>query len=229
MLEIARVLRFHNKLLNHTIIFVAFDLEESGVYGSIAFVCEYLIPKEIQERGVKFIGSYVFDMVLNYDTKVNSQTLPEDFADAIPNITAMLHSNQNRGNFIAAWTRFNVDTPLFTALSNAWTKSEKSSIYKLIEFAAPFPATNTFPEMNKYPTFTRSDHASFWFHDGKSYAGTLRAVLLTDMGPWRGVNMQCYHAQCDDNRRLTNTNLEFLKHTIQALLTVLTNITPISD
>ncbi|RWS29321.1 uncharacterized protein B4U80_11618 [Leptotrombidium deliense] len=226
MLEIARVLRFRKKPLNHTILFVAFDLEELGLWGSIAFIREYLLPKEIQ-RGVKFIGSYILDMVLNYDTSVNSQTLPNDFVLAIPGITTKLKSNKNRGDFISVWTRKNVDTPLFTALSNAWTQSNKSSKYKLIEFRAPLPSKNPSPnDLYRYGTFTRSDHASFWYHDVHSYADTLRAVLLTDMGPWRGVNMRCYHNWCDDKRRLTKQNLDFLKHTIQVMLTVLTDYPP---
>lgn len=78
VLESARLLSHKMGQLNHTIIFVTFDLEELGALGSIAFVNNYLIPKVLNSSKVKFLGAYVMDMILNYDPSVNAQILPRD-------------------------------------------------------------------------------------------------------------------------------------------------------
>lgn len=49
-----------------------------GLLGSLAFVREYLIPTELLNRKAKFLGAYVIDMVLNYDSTPGSQSLPRD-------------------------------------------------------------------------------------------------------------------------------------------------------
>lgn len=77
MLETARIISSMKKL-NHTVIFVSFDLEEYGLLGSSAFVKEYIIPHELIQRKANFLGAYIIDMLLNYETKVNSQSIPND-------------------------------------------------------------------------------------------------------------------------------------------------------
>ena len=97
-LEVARILSNRGPL-NHTVIFACFDLEElvrvyssnvfksslvknaphfQGLLGSLAFVREYLIPVELMKNKSKFLGAYIIDMVLNYDSTPGSQTLPRD-------------------------------------------------------------------------------------------------------------------------------------------------------
>ena len=49
-----------------------------GLLGSVAFVREYLIPKELLAKKAHFLGAYVIDMALNHDTTPGSQTLPRD-------------------------------------------------------------------------------------------------------------------------------------------------------
>src|SRR4029077_11040815 len=58
MLEIARLLSPHMGSLSRTVMFVAFDLEEKGILGSLAFVNNYLIPNELVAKRAKFIGAY---------------------------------------------------------------------------------------------------------------------------------------------------------------------------
>ncbi|RWS01098.1 hypothetical protein B4U79_16772, partial [Dinothrombium tinctorium] len=84
VLEIARLLSLKRKALPHSIMLVAFDLEEMGLIGSLAFVREYLIPNVIERKGVKFLGAFILDMVLNYETSPKSQILPSDIISAIP-------------------------------------------------------------------------------------------------------------------------------------------------
>jgi len=80
LLEAARLITKRTDELNCTIMFVAFDLEEKGILGSLAFVNYYLIPKELMNKKTQFIGAFVLDMVLNYDTSPGSQVLPYDIS-----------------------------------------------------------------------------------------------------------------------------------------------------
>ena len=78
LLEVARLLSPKMGNLNHTILLVAFDLEEKGILGSLAFVNNYLIPHELVKKRSKFSGAYIMEQILNYDSSPNSQILPLD-------------------------------------------------------------------------------------------------------------------------------------------------------
>ena len=78
MLEVARILSPKMGILNKTIMFVAFDHEEKGILGSLAFVNNYLIPHELKAKRSRFTGAYIMEMILNYDPTPNSQILPLD-------------------------------------------------------------------------------------------------------------------------------------------------------
>ncbi|RWR99861.1 hypothetical protein B4U79_11772, partial [Dinothrombium tinctorium] len=225
VLETARVLR--SVQLKQTIMFVAFDLEEQGLLGSLAFVRDYLIPVELSKTGAKFLGAFVTDMVLRQESDENSQKLPSDVAEAVPNAAAQIRANQNRGDFVAVWSRRGVDTELWQSLSNSWSQLQNPLNFKLIDLDSPLPATTpTAEQLEKYGTFTRSDHAAFWYHKNENYSSTLNAILLTDLAPWRGLQGRCYHRYCDDTRQLTPKNLNFMKQTVDALLITITNNPP---
>lgn len=69
-----------------------------------------------------------------------------------------------------------------------------------------------------YDIFLRSDHASFWYPKQRS-ALTIPAVLLTDLGAWRRDTLDKYHNEQDNAQNmLNNSNLEFLKNTIDSLM-----------
>lgn len=78
LLEIARLLSPRMGHFNNTVMLVAFDLEEKGILGSLAFVNNYLIPNELIGRQAKFQGAYILDMVMNYDPHPRSQVMPLD-------------------------------------------------------------------------------------------------------------------------------------------------------
>ena len=77
LIELTRILSTMTQL-NHTVIFVAFDLEEAGLVGSQAFVNEYLIPKELVDHDSKFLGAYIMDMLLDYRPQKNTQMFDDD-------------------------------------------------------------------------------------------------------------------------------------------------------
>ena len=101
-------------------------------------------------------------------------------------------------------------------LSQSWTQTEGAPKFKLRQFSA-----KRIP-----PTFCRGDHASFWFPKNSNYKKPLRAMLITDLGPWRGDMVNCYHKPCDDKRWLTEDNLNFIKTSIDAITGVLVKYPP---
>lgn len=214
-LELARMLSNLKGKLDHTIIFVNFDLEEAGVLGSYAFVREHLIPNELIERKATFLGAYCIDMVLNYNTSANSQQIPEDTVEEAPRAAEQISQNGYRGDFLAFWSRRGQDNKLVDAFRKKWDGEGK---YNLIDFDADLPDA-------EYPsTFKRSDHASFWFHNHPTYTENLSSILLTDMGVWRGEKgPRCYHQECDDVEWLKEPNLKFMKKTLDTLARVVTS------
>lgn len=103
MLEVIRLLDYYQCETNFTILFVAFDMEESvrlspsmgiseaeidnwnvhqGAIGSKYFVHEYLIPNELSNgessSGSGFQGAIILDTVMNYDSQRDTQDIPND-------------------------------------------------------------------------------------------------------------------------------------------------------
>ena len=104
--------------------------------------------------------------------------------------------------------RTGVEDELMNELTKEWKKTEGGKKYKLRKFSVH---PKSLPE-----TFSRSDHYSFW-------ASGLKAMLLSDLGPWRGEMVRCYHTSCDDTSLITDENLHFLKTTIDSIYGVLVN------
>ncbi|RWS18497.1 uncharacterized protein B4U80_00588, partial [Leptotrombidium deliense] len=180
VIEIARLLETRNQTLNHTIYFVAFDLEEYGLLGSIAFVRDYLIPEEIN-KGVKFTGAYILDMILSYNDSAFSQRLPPDFIQTNPSETMKIYANQGRGDFLSVLKRDVLDDALWNAYADAWNNISANTNYKIYRFSAPIPVNASRSVITLYSTYSRSDHAAFW-HQGNTYSGEpFRAILINDM------------------------------------------------
>ena len=65
----------------------------------------------------------------------------------------------------------------------------------------------------------RSDHSHFWIINNKDYFSSLPAILLSDVGPYRGYMRQCYHAECDNyNTTKNHIHWDFYTHTVQSLI-----------
>ena len=106
---------------------------------------------------------------------------------------------------------------MMNQLTKEWKKTEGGKKFKL----RPLSASNPLPS-----TFYRSDHASFWFPKVPGYTKPLRAMLVTDLGPFRGIMADCYHSPCDDKRHLTDDNLNFIKASIDSIAGVILNSPP---
>ena len=219
MLEVARLLSPHMGSLSKTVMFVAFDLEEKGILGSLAFVNNYLIPNELVAKRARFSGAYILEMVLNYDNSSSSQILPLDMIMAVPESGIWLQLNSNKGDFVSLWARKVLDWELNHAFHEAWNKYNAISLatnvsngeMKLYTFDPPIPRDPLLLSTVRFRAFFNSDHASFWTHNSRDYSEYLSAVLITDMGPWRGNMRACYHEFCDDKRLMTPENLDFMK------------------
>ena len=221
MLEIARMLSPYMGQLSSTVFLVAFDLEERGILGSLAFVNNYLIPNELVSKRSHFTGAYILEMVLNYDNTTQSQILPLDMVMAVPESALWLQLNGNRGDFVGMWSRKVLDYQIANAFTESWRKVNEernrtgiSTILphvKMYAFDAAIPRDPLLLSTVRYRAFFNSDHASFWTHRSTEYSDYLSAVLITDMGAHRGNMRACYHEFCDDGRLLTSENLEFMK------------------
>jgi len=215
IVELARRVAHLKGKLNHSIVFVNFDLEEAGLLGSYAFARSVVIDKLIRQEKRKYLGTYAIDMTLNYDPRPNSQTVPRDIRNDMPQAVKQIAKNKNRGDFLNIWSRRGIDNKLVDAIKSKATNSK----YPVIDFDVPLPADRP----DHMSTLTRSDHASFWYHNHPEYKETLNAVLLTDLGVWRGEKgPKCYHQPCDDVKWLTEENLLFLKNTLDTLEKVVT-------
>ena len=63
-----------------------------------------------------------------------------------------------------------------------------------VELGASLPSLL---ELTDHIHFLRSDHARFWYSNETEYRLSLRSVLFTDTGPYRGVMAKCYHRSLD--------------------------------
>ena len=68
----------------HSVVFVAFDLEEVGCVGSIYFVRDFLIRQILRPYGAKLKGAFVLDTIMNYNETQNSQNLSVEWQTALP-------------------------------------------------------------------------------------------------------------------------------------------------
>uniref|UniRef100_T1JYP9 Peptidase M28 domain-containing protein n=2 Tax=Tetranychus urticae TaxID=32264 RepID=T1JYP9_TETUR len=224
LLEMVRILAPRSGELNNTIIFVAFDLEENGILGSLAFVNQYLIPKELKPKKTGFTGAFILDMLLNYDPNKRSQTLPSDVTRIVPKAGSFLRGNRYAGDFIALISRRDYDDGLLEPFKKAWYTMPSQSKYKLLVIDPPIPQYPHFISAYRFRNFMRSDHAAFWNHRNRDFLASLPAVLITDTGPFRGVQRACYHEFCDDKAQITTENLEFLKRIVDTLIVTVLNL-----
>ena len=244
LLELARALSQANCTNNNTVILAHYDLEEMGGLGSLEFVQEFLLPRILLDSQLRprceFAGAIILDCVLNYNNTQHSQDIEEDWTTLVPTAaTNILRNNSKnisdlsgfiltsklfseRGNFIAAFGRnLPSDQHLAETFRTAWNRNNPQ---KDIEFEN-FLMQNLNQNWNNISVIAdhlnllRSDHSHFWIINNKDYFSSLPAILLSDVGPYRGYMRQCYHAECDNyNTNKTNINWEFYTHTVQSLI-----------
>ena len=209
MLEVARALVESGCRLKYSVIFVAFDKEEVGSQGSHEFVRGYLV-KEFFNGDVwpEFQGAFILDTVMNFNESENSQMMPDEWREKIPDETFQLVKENNfRGDFISLISRTEPERELADLIESHWTDLYTDQEFRLGVTSAPdrfkirhykvgLPATlPSLLQLTDHIHFLRSDHARFWYSNETNYQLSLRSVLFTDTGPYRGVMARCYHRQ----------------------------------
>lgn len=186
--EIARILAPYN--YEKTLRFIGFDLEESGLVGSLKYINQGGLQEAETVRGV-----LNFEMIGYYSDQVNSQTVPFGFDLLYPDLYAQLQADQFRGNFLISVANTNSD-PLRLLLDSCAAAYVPE--LKIMSFAIPGNGEIA-------PDMRRSDHAPFWD------AGA-QALMLTDGANFRNLN---YHTTNDD---VSTINLGFFTQNVKATL-----------
>jgi hypothetical protein len=87
----------------------------------------------------------------------------------------------SKGNFMAAWSRTNIDQHLYFFLEKNW----KNSKFPLRLLDPPLPTwshevAKNWTRYSKYGTVARSNHATFWYSIDRDKS--FNAILLSDLG-----------------------------------------------
>jgi len=241
MIEVVRGLIQSECRLKYSIIFVAFDKEEVGSQGSHEFVREFLVPEFFKgEKWPEFQGAIVLDTIMNFNQTENSEFLPNEWRQKIPESTfEEIEENDFRGDFISLISRSEPEKFLASTLEKHWNNLYKEDDFKIFvtnepkkfkfrRFAVELPASMpSLMTLTEYIHFLRSDHARFWYSNQTNYQLSLKSVLMTDTGPYRGLMKNCYHRDCDSFRLMGKTgfaNYEFLSMTVQTIIDTVTEL-----
>ena len=241
MLEIARALVQSSCRLMSTVIFVAFDKEEVGSQGSHEFVRSYLVPEFFQgDVWPEFQGAFILDTIMNFNETVNSQSLPDLWKTKIPSQTFdNVKDDDFRGNFISLVSRSEPEREIAEKLEKHWMSLSQDNEFKsavtsnpetfkfqryTVELGGAMP---DLMELTDHIHFLRSDHARFWYSNETGYQLSLRSVLFTDTGPYRGLMARCYHRDCDSARTAGSVpfaSYDFLSMTAQTIVDTITEM-----
>ena len=193
LLEILRLIApFRFK---HSVQFIAFDLEESGLAGSLRYVQDGILPFE------DIAGVINADMIGYYTEVPNSQTFPAGMDQFYPDLFAQLAANEFRGNFI-------ISTPNTNSLPLANAFDSIAAIYvpNLMIGTVVIPGNGEL-----VPDSRRSDHANFWD------AG-YRALHLSDGADSRNPY---YHSPADT---VGTVHLPFMANVTKAMLALILHL-----
>ncbi|XP_068738802.1 uncharacterized protein [Montipora capricornis] len=220
-----------------SILFVAFDFEEwedcSNVKhqcacdrigcGSRAYVANLtrFYNGSLSSNG-NLQGAIIMDTVMNYNSTPYSQILPNATSQLLPEIYNQIKKDEFRGNFLAVIgrkvdERFLLD--LFYYHYNQ-VKSDLKNKTTMYPVELPFRGQPSKLDSHNYKDFLRSDHEPFWESNH-----TLRAIFLSDTADFRERMTSCYHEDCDRLSRVTPQMLQFLKKTIDVILSVTNDVT----
>ncbi|WAQ93504.1 YFBL-like protein [Mya arenaria] len=213
----------------HTIMFLAFDVEEYDLTGSKVLLTDWLPVWSTTHWGNNQAdfspkGFIILDTILEYESGQMTQDLPPGstdifmFRDVYNSVTA----DNFTGDFLASIYRSVSDGHLNTAFKESWDKLEQRE-FEIETFALPFEDIASIPESQLafLANFGRSDHFNFWL------AG-IPALFLTDTVNFRGNMTVCYHKPCDDLETMFKLeNLQFLGKTSLALKETINALSPV--
>ena len=179
--------------------FIGFDLEESGLLGSIRYV-NTGIPASEQIEGV-----FNYEMIGYWSDEPNTQILPQGFPFLFPAASAQVAANNYRGDFIT-----NVGNSISQPLTLLFSTAAQQYVPDLKVITLDVPGDGSVA-----PDLQRSDHASFW-------AAGKKALMLTDGANFRN---QCYHTPGDTLEG--KLNLTFLSNVVKATIAAMAQLAEI--
>ena len=187
VMEIARLISQYPT--RKSVRMIGFDLEESGLVGSLRYVQSGIPANE------NIIGVYNFEMIGYYSDEPNTQDVPTGFNQLFPAAYSEIQSNQFRGNFL-------INVGNFESLSFGNDFETLAA-----QYVPGLSVISIFPPGNSEiaPDLRRSDHARFWD------AG-YEALMLTDGADFRN---NCYHTPMDTLEKLDFT---FMSNVVKATL-----------
>ena len=180
VMEAVKVLS--NGYFRRSVRFVAFDLEEYGLVGSIRHV------QQIDPTAETMLGMINLEMIGNFTEDPNTQMVPAGFDLLFPAVYAALQADNFRGNFLA-----NVGNTTSIPLQNTFDSLANVYAPQLITYDLALPGNGTIA-----PDFRRSDHAPFWD------AG-YQALMLTAGADFRDT---AYHSAFDSLSRIDFPKVE---------------------
>lgn len=196
-MEAARILSPYP--FKKTLRFIGFDLEESGLIGSIRYVSQG-IPAGEQIEGV-----FNHEMIGYWSDEPNSQTLPQGFPLIFPAAANAVAANQYRGDFIT-----NVGNTASQPLALLFSNSAQQYVPDLKVITLDVPGNGQIA-----PDLRRSDHTPFW-EAGK------QALMLSDGANFRN---ECYHTPGDTlNEKL---NFTFMSNVVKATVAAMAQLAEI--
>jgi len=242
MIEVARALVESGCRLKYSVIFVAFDKEEVGSQGSHEFVRSYLVPRFFKgKKWPEFQGALILDTIMNFNETAGSQIYPEIWEKKIVGDAFEKTKEDNfRGNFISLVSREGPEKELADLIEKHWNKlsydlaymenvNSNPNKFKIrrheIRLGVNLPSTE---ELTDHINFIRSDHARFWYSNETAYQLSLRGLLFTDTGPYRGAMKECYHRECDSKRLKHKgefASYDFLAQTVQTVIDTVSDMT----
>ncbi len=187
-MEAARILSQYE--FHKTIRFIGFDLEETGLEGSINYV-ENDIPDNEQIKGV-----FNLEMIGYATDQPNSQEFPDGFELLFGDAYNEIAANDFRGDFIN-----NIGHPPSVGIMNAFENYASIYVPELSVISLPAPAS----WLIITPDLGRSDHAPFWL-DNKP------ALMISDGANFRNPN---YHESTDV---IETINFEFMSNVVKAVI-----------
>jgi Peptidase family M28 len=194
MMEMARLLsRYPSKKTQR---YIGFDLEESGLVGSLNYVASG-IPAGEQIEGV-----FNFEMIGYWSNEPNSQTLPTGFGLLFPLQAMQVADNQYRGDFIT-----NVGNNNSQTLIQMFANSAQQYVPGLKVISLSVPGNG-----QQVPDLRRSDHAPFWDSNRK-------ALMLTDGANFRN---ECYHTPGDTLEE--KLNFTFMSNVVKATIAAMAQL-----
>jgi hypothetical protein len=138
------------------------------------------------------------DTIMDFNDTEDSQTFPRDWSLLLPEVYDQVADNGYKGDFLSLIYRKGVDNSLADRFSLHWAKSSHPAPFRLLPF--PLNLGKELPDMETladHINFLRSDHSRFWYMNDTKVPLSLKAVLMTDTGPYRGNMRGCYHTVCD--------------------------------